>query len=182
MEHPVGESTVNRYFSDLVFTRVEKKSTGDQEFFVYVAALAGRFEDGRSRYVLLMVPSHLAILAKGKISDLSWDNLQTRRLSLPYRLPKQSWIPPRNLPDVLLEVNERKTEYSMYRAREFATFPFDVLLLHNPMKRTKYQFNNRLMLSACLDTFSCSIVYRGWGLGNPLDSPDGSFEVIPQAI
>jgi len=181
MDQPNGYSLINEYFSNLIFTRVEKKLAGNQEFFVYAASLTGRFEDGRSRYILLMVPSHLAILAKAKISDLSWDNLQTRRLPLPYKLPQQSWVPPRDLPDILLEVNERKTKYSMYRVREFDRFPFDVLLLHSPSKRTKYQFHNKLMLSACLDTFSCSIVYKGWGLGNSSD-PDGSFEVIPQAI
>lgn len=177
---------VNKYFENLVFTRLDKKSTGDQDFFIYAAAIAGRFEDGTDRYVLLMVPSHLAVLARGKIHDLSWDNLQTRRIVLSQgkNLPKQSWKPSRDLPDVVLEVVQREETNSMYRARDFQNFPFDVLLLHNPIKKTKYQYRDRVTLSSCLESFSSSIVYRGFDFpqANRNEfSEESSYEIIPEA-
>ena len=151
---------INKYFNQLVFTRLEEKRTpSGQTFFIYGAGIEGMFEDGKSRYVLLMVPTHLSIKAQARINELPWDNLQTRRLHYSYRLKKQPWKPSRDLQDVPLHVTKREQRHSIYKCPQ--AFPFEVLLLHDPRKKSKYQFHNKIRLSAALETFASSIKYTG---------------------
>lgn len=151
---------INKYFESLVFTKLEeKRSEEGQAFFLYGAKVHGRFEDGTSRYVFLLVPSHLSIKSKAKIHELPWENLQTRRLKVDYKLITQSWRPERGIEDVLLYVQRREKRYSVYAGSP--SFPFEILLIHDPKKKTVYQFFNKMALSSVLDTFSSSIKYTG---------------------
>lgn len=151
---------INKYFTGLTFTRIDEKGTPDgTHFAVYGAGIAGMFGDGNALYVLLFVPAHLAVQTKGSISELPWENLQTRRLKYGYPLRKQSWKPPRNLPDPIFQVTERTAGYTSYHGPQ--GFPFEVILLHDPRKKTKYQYYNKITLSSALETFSSSFTYRG---------------------
>ncbi len=171
---------VNKYFDKLVFTRIDEKETMGQRFTVYGAGINCRFEDGNARYVLVFVPAHLAIKTKANIRELPWENLQTRHLHYSYRLRKQSWNPSRDLQDVDLQVTKREKTYSTYTGPP--GFPFEVLMLHDPRKKTVYQFHNKLRVSAALESFSTVFNYKGEAspmeyTTDPQDFDD-SFELI----
>jgi len=144
----------NSYFKDLVFTRVDEK----QGFVIYGAGIATGLGGGHKRYVLLFVPNHLAFKTQSQISELPWQNLQTRDLTYSYRLKNQPWLMPRDAPDVLLEVRSRNKQYSTYGSSEL---PFEILLLHDSKKKTIYQYNNKIMLSAAINTFNGVFNYIG---------------------
>jgi len=152
---------VNKYFETLIFTRIEEKKTPEGvSFFIYGAKTQGLFEDGLINYVLLFVPSDLSIKTKARITELPWESLQTRRLKINYKtLPKQMWRPEKGIEDVLLHVVSREKRYSVYKGS--AAFPFEILLLHNPRKKTLYQFNNKMALSSAIYTFSLIMKYTG---------------------
>lgn len=143
----------NEYFGNLVFTQVDHK----QNYVIYGAGVAAMFGGGSKRYVLLFVPSIYAHKKSARISELHWDNLQTRTFVGSYRLKNQEWVMPRHKDDVLLKVVDRTEKYSMYKA---PNFPFEILLLHDPKKKTKYQYHNTLNLSAAVETFKAIINYK----------------------
>ena len=144
----------NKYFENLVFTRIEEK----QGFVIYGAGIAAMFGAGMQRYILLFIPSHLAFKNQAKISELSWQNLQTRSLAYSYKLKAQSWNMARDVPDILLNVAERNKNYSTYKGNDF---PFEILLLHDPKKKTSYQYHNKIMISAAVETFNAVFNYIG---------------------
>jgi hypothetical protein len=146
---------INKYLETLQFTRVEDK----QGYAIYGAGTAGMFGAGNQRYILLFVPSHLAVANHARASDLPWQNLQTRNLKDSYRLKKQSWNPPQSLPNPQFQVIERKNKHSTYVGP--SNFPFEVLLLHDPKKKTKYQYNNHLSLYGVLESFNSVLNYIG---------------------
>lgn len=144
----------NSYFKDLIFTRVDEK----QGFVVYGAGIATGLGGGYMHYVLLFVPSHLAFKTQSRINELPWQNLQTRNLTYSYRLKSQPWVMPRDIPDVLLEVKSRNKQYSTYISDDI---PFEILLLHDSKKKTIYQYNNKINLSAAINTFNGVFNYIG---------------------
>lgn len=167
---------INTYFSTLVFSRIEEK----QGYVIYGACIGSMLGGGSQRYVLAFVPSHLAIKTQARLKELSWENLQTRTLRNSYRMQKQSYRMQRGLPDVLLQVVKRDDKYSTYSGPEH--FPFEVLMIHDPRKKTKYQYNNKLMLSSAIESFNAIFNYTG-------DEPsinytsssnsDNTYELIP---
>jgi len=146
---------VNKYLEALQFTRVEDK----QGYAIYGAGIAGMFGAGNQRYILLFVPFHLAVTNRARASDLPWQNLQTRNLQYSYRLKKQPWNPPQSLPNPQFQVTERKNKHSSYVGPP--GFPFEVLLLHDPKKKTKFQYNNHLSLYGVLESFNSVLNYTG---------------------
>ena len=138
---------LNKYLETLQFTRVEDK----QGYAIYGAGIAGMFGAGKQRYILLFVPSHLAISNRARASDLPWKNLQTRNLQYSYNLKKQSWNPSQELPDPQFRIMERKDKYSTYMGPP--NFPFEVLLMNDPKKKTRYQYHNNLNLYSVLESF-----------------------------
>ena len=150
---------INSYFKGLTFTRVDEKQTDGQNFTVYGAGVTGLYGDGYSRYVLLFVPSHLAIKTRAKIFELPWETLQTRSLKYSYKLRQQPWGPPRGLIDPVLQIYKREKTHSTYYGPQ--TFPFEILLLHDPRKKTLIQYYDKMRVSSALETFSSVFVYRG---------------------
>lgn len=145
---------INPYFKDLIFSRIEEK----QGFVIYGAMVEGMLANG-SRYILAFVPSHLAIKTRAKIFELAWQNIQTRTLKNAYKMRQQHFQIKRGLPDVQLTVVKRENDYSTYRGPEH--FPFEVLMKHDPRKKTKYQYHNHLMLSSAIESFNAIINYIG---------------------
>jgi len=106
----------------------------------------------------------LAIFNHARASELPWKNLQTRNLQYSYNLKKQSWKPPQELPNPLFRVTKRKNEHSTYSGPP--NFPFEVLLLHDLKKKTKYQYHNSLSLYGILESFNSVFDYVGEPLIN----------------
>ena len=153
---------LNKYLETLQFTRVEDK----QGYAIYGAGISGLLGAGKQRYILLFVPTHLAISNHARASELPWKNLQTRNLQYSYNLKKQSWKPPQELPNPLFRVTKRKNEHSTYIGP--SNFPFEVLLLHDLKKKTKYQYHNSLSLYGILESFNSVFDYVGEPLAPPI--------------
>lgn len=141
---------LNAYFDKLVFLKVEQK----EGFTIYAASITSSYGDGKKTYALAFVPVHMAILDKGYLRDLHWQNFQTRVLSNGWKIQAQRWdmrqikglaTPMFNL----VERNEARTKYVCESA------PLEMLLLHDPKKKSQYQYHNRINLLAALVTFKC---------------------------
>ncbi len=156
---------INNYFSSLVFTKVDEK----QGYTIYGAGIYSGLGGNIARYILAFVPSHLATTNQSRLSNLKWVNLQTREIQSSYRLKKQKWVIERGAPDITLSVVERTDELSKYRADNF---PFYVSLLHSPKKKTKYQYNNKITLTAAIETFQLVLDYK-----KPSPQFDGWYQV-----
>jgi len=145
---------INHYFKNLLFTKVVENKEG---YAIYGAGIFSGIGGGKMRYVLLFVPVSDAFQRQAKIHELKWKNLQTRTLEDSYKLKTQRWVLPTNIPDFLLSVQTRNKKYSIYTNPEI---PFEILLLHNPRKKTEYQYRNKMMLSAAIDMFETIISYK----------------------
>lgn len=138
----------DEYFKTLIFTHVDVK----EGFAVYAA----RIDTGlcaQSRYVLLFVEERFAFKRQARIRELKWKNLQTRTLQNSYNIKKQGWRAPRSIPDFMLKVKERTNGYTSYVSAE-GPFPVEILLLHSPKKKTKYQHPNSMLFSSSIELFN----------------------------
>lgn len=145
------------YFSSLVFTRVDIK----EGFGMYVACVTSGLAGGYKRYVIAMVPAVKALAERGKLRELPWKVLQVRVLYQSYRMREQPWKLTREMGDMILRNVSRDAKSSHYRpescmgsAQDFSGRSYEIVLLHDPKKKTQYQFNNRITLSAAVETFS----------------------------
>ena len=158
-----SQDILNSYFKTLIFTKIEEK----EGFTVYGAGISSGLGAGKQRYILLFVPQHLATKNRAKINELQWKNLQTRELQYSYNMRKQAWKMDRDAKDIILEVKDRNKKYSTYIASGGEYFPFEILLLHNPKKKTIFQYRNRLTLSAAIEMFNSVFNYIGENINTP---------------
>lgn len=145
---------INEYFKDLVFTRVVDNREG---YAIYGAGISSGIGGEKMRYVLLFVPVLYSSKRQSKIKDLMWKNLQTRNLVDSYKLKPQRWSYDRDVTDFLLTIQERTKKHSIYTNPEL---PFEILLLHNPKKKTDYQYSNKINLSSAIELFETIINYK----------------------
>jgi hypothetical protein len=141
---------INRYFGKIIFVKTDRR----EEHTVYVAALSSAFQDGRKQYALAFVPIHLAIISQGYLSDLHWVNLQTRTLTNGYKMPPQRWEIPKSLDNPMFTVVERSENKTKYLSDQY---PLEMVLIHDPKKKTKYQYHSHMNMLAALTTFKCVI-------------------------
>lgn len=155
---------LNTYFSTLVFTKLGIK----ENYVLYGACVTSGLAGGYKRYVLAFVPLIKAHLERGKLRELAWKVLQVRVLYQSYRLREQPWKLTREMGDMIIRNVSRDSKSSHYRP-ESCMKPgsvqpnYEIVLLHDPKKKTQYQYNNRMTLSAAVETFHM--------IFNVLDSP-----------
>lgn len=143
---------INSYFENINFTKIDEKGG----FFVYGAGIASGLGGGKKRYVLLFVHPSLSYKSKAKIRELNWSNLQTRELVYSYKLSNQNWLIKRGSEDLgLIQVHISK-DRSLYVPENYDS-SIEVSLLHDKTKKTKYQHNKRITLSAAIESFNCSV-------------------------
>jgi hypothetical protein len=150
-----GISVINEYFNKLIFQKIDQR----ENYSIYGAQVVSSYGDGRKQYVLAFVPVHLSILQKAYLRELPWHNLQTRMLKHGYRLVPQKWEVVPNLPNLFFQIQERTENYSRYTSEQ--NLPLELLLMHDPRKKTKYQYYNRMSLLGALNTFQCVLNYIG---------------------
>lgn len=160
---------INYYFSKLVFTQVDEKDG----FVIYGACVASGLGGGRKRYVLLFVPSNYRGARQIRIGDVRWSCLQTRELEGSYRLKSQPWSIPQEGPEYLFQIDHRSDTESIYRCYNLPLLR--VSLLHEPRKRTKYQYHNKLLLGAMICLFKCVITFEA---PNFNDTEEAIYELI----
>jgi hypothetical protein len=141
---------INLYFGNILFSKVEQK----ENFTIYAASLTSSFGDGKKQYALAFVPTHMAILDKGFLRDFHWQNIQTRYLTNGYKIRSQRWDLPRNLPTPMFNVKDRTKTYTKYMCEDY---PMEMVLLHDPKKKSNFQYHNRMNMMAALMSFRCAI-------------------------
>ena len=141
---------LNTFFSSLLFTKI-KETDG---YAIYGAGISGSML-GKNMYVLLFVEKRMSLLPQAHIRDLQWKSLQTRSLKHQYPLKKQLFLPPK-IKNIVLPIVNRSISSTKYLYRE-GNNEIEVLLLHDPKKKSAYQYYDKMSLSGCLDTFNCVI-------------------------
>ena len=166
---------INAYFGDIVFTKVEQK----EGFMVYVASISSSYGDGKKQYALAMVQPQYAVKERAYLRDLQWQNLQTRLLQNGYRIPAQKWNIPRNLEMMMFEIVDRNAIRTKYI---LPNHPIEMILLHDPKKKTQYQYHNRMNIVAALSSFRCVISVieniQRQVFGYSTNNIDDSFELL----
>lgn len=145
---------INYYFSRLTFTQVDEKDN----FVVYGACVASGLGGGRKRYILLFVPMRYRGARQIRIDEVRWSCLQTRELEGSYRLKSQQWTIPHEGEEYRFDIGRRTTGESIYYCHDLPSLK--VSLLHDPRKKTKYQYHNRLLLKAMICLFRCVITFE----------------------
>ncbi len=161
----------NNYFDGLIFSYIEEK----KGFAVYVAALYGQVASDQVRYILAFVPSHLGIQGTSKLKDLPWKNLQMRMCpKSAYKVRVQSWKAPAGSTNINFKVVSRGDKFSKYTlvTDKYKTkyskqdvvdesFPYEILMIHNPKKHTVFQFPNTMNFDFAIDQFRTVFNYVG---------------------
>ena len=159
--------SINKCFSSVTLLKVENK----EGFSIYAAALASSLGNDAKPYVLAFVPEHLAIEQRASLSNLQWENVQTRFLVTGYRLPdgrpipQQKWAIPKDVVNFMFNITAREPDKTRYVAEGGQ---LDLVLIHDKKKKTEYQYHNKINLIAALSTHRCVISHRTTGI--PLTS------------
>lgn len=141
---------INAYFDGIIFFKADQK----ENYTIYAAAISSSFGDGSKTYALAFVPAHTAILDRGFLKDLHWQNFQTRTLTNGWKIQNQRWDlrKLKGLPTPMFDVVERNEIKTKYRCE---SEPLEMILLHDPKKKSIYQYHNRINMLAALSTFRC---------------------------
>jgi hypothetical protein len=165
------EEIINTYFANLIFIKVDKR----EDFIIYGAAINSTFGDGKKQYVLVFVPTHMGILDRAKISDLHWRSVQTRILTNGYKIPPQKWEIPRGVPSPMFKIVARDDQRSKYMpdgaGNDGKYSNIEMILLHDPRKKSQYQYHNQMNLIASLTSFRCVLSLIGQPMSQPQAQP-----------
>lgn len=144
---------INRYFRGLLFSKVDDRDG----FTIYGACIASGLGGGRKRYILLYVRHDVSHYSDGavRIDDVTWTCLQTRELQGSYKLKPQSWIMPASAEDCMFEITSRTIGESVFKSEQLPSV--NLSMVHDPRKRSKYQYHNRMLLKAMLTMFKAVI-------------------------
>lgn len=151
---------LNLYFDSLTFYNVELNANG---FYVYVAALYTMTIENKTNYIIAFVPaiSLQNVPQKAALCDLPWRNLQMRRCPKgTYKVNLQTWKAPltkTKIPEIIFSIIKRENNYSSYIAKD--DFPFELLLLHSPKKKTLYQYPSTVNIHWAIDQFNTIFNY-----------------------
>jgi hypothetical protein len=145
-------SLLNYLFGNTVFKKVE---INDQRYAIYAASLSSQLGNGTKHYALAFVKEHLAIRDSAYLTELDWDNFQTREIkNMKVKLSQQKWDVPKNIPTVMLHAVERTKENTKYLSPDRV---LSVILLHDPKKNSAIQYHAQMNLIAALMTFKCVV-------------------------
>lgn len=154
VDDPTGITIINKYFENLLFFKVEEKDG----FAVYMARIADQLISDGSKYVIAFVPLHLAVKVQAHLNELAWQNLQTRTVKQSYRIPAQRWSIPQGVPFLRFNLVSRHDTHTLYKSEQV---PFELLMMHNEKKKTKFQYYPTIHLPAGLVSYGCVLHYIG---------------------
>ncbi len=143
----------NQLFGGLVFDKVKMVNS-----YAMYAAKIQTFTGNGQRYVFLLVPFDQASLGRAKISQLPWASLQTRMINDNYSISEQS-MNPKSLDfryaDKKIKITVKNRNYE--RTEYFVPLDIELSLLHDPKKKSMYQYNDSMDLRQALNTFQCIV-------------------------
>lgn len=144
----ISEALV-KYYDNILFTLVKHEG-----YYSVYAAKIGTLVGSDDKFIFVVIPQHMSIKQTAKLSELYWVNFQTRHgIDLYKNLPKQ-FLLRENYPQISFSIVNRENDKSTYQNSKI---PVELILTHNPKKRTIYQFNDNITLGFALDTWDCNI-------------------------
>lgn len=155
------DDVLNSYYSGIVFKKVDFI----EGRALYAAKLESMTIDGSGKFLFAFVPFCYSSEDKSFLKNLVWENFQTRAIKgSKYRLQSQAHKRAKIEYDPVFIVSER-TNYSSKYTSEVCVVPvngeasncFDLEIINNPDKKTKFQYHNKLSLTTALETFNCCI-------------------------
>lgn len=148
---------INLYFRDIDFIHVPFEEYNG--YARYVARLNGT-EAGKIRYIFVFVKTepYSDLPRSSRIYELSWSSIQTRLLNEKIKVPTKRWKLPKDERTMIYAKN-RTDEQTVYED-DRGMLPFRISLIHDPKKKTKYQYNNRMTLLGALETFKCVLTKK----------------------
>ena len=191
---------INPFFDSLTFYYVDHY--GPPLNTAIYAARINSYLVNEKRYILLSVPASKTFQGVGTpifyptstINNLKWDSLQTISTQKDYMryessesagnsiIPSQKWsydqkeIARRTGIEKLLFVavsrkDDRTSYVVMYSPKTLVNFRIE--LMNDKTKKTIYQYNEKMSLSAALETYACSIVLQQFSFTHPEDGDRG---------
>lgn len=169
---------INHYLDDLIFIKVDRR----EDYAIYAAAINSSLGNGKKQYIIISVPNHIALKERSKIVDLvDWKSVQTRTLTNGYKIQSQNWRMPRsNVPIPMFNMSNRTQTYTKYTLEEHPEV--EMVLLHDPKKKSNLQYYNRINLVAALATFNCVISLNTPTVMHPARAPAPALAHDPYRI
>jgi len=137
----------------LKFTRVGSKGG----YYIYGAGISnGNINITGNKYVFVYVKMYMPdVPQSGSIYELPWSSVSTRILKVEsYPLKKQVFKLVMPTLDPICELIERHEHDSIYHQQEL---DIEITMLHDPKKKTKYQYYNKIRLLHVIESFKCII-------------------------
>jgi len=155
------------YYNNLQFFKTSNKLTNHYD--VFVAKIKSDLNGTEDLHIIFVCLSQFSNKNSDYGKNLNPVNIQTRKLpknAYP-DIPPQNWKPNKNHSEFygsiggpLFIISKRESDKSIYKmSNQRPELPQNLKLelLHNPKKKTKYQFNNKITLLSALETYQCSI-------------------------
>lgn len=138
------------YFGDIQFKRIKQ----DQGYDIYAC---------KTRTGLLYI-HYIYVIAQSRphykdymtLNALDWDSLQTRKTEDVLSVPDNTYLiddkKKQALPDTL-NIKDRQKEFSSY----ITPLPISIKILHDPKRKTVYQYPDSMKLYQAIETYDCII-------------------------
>ncbi|HSA76321.1 MAG TPA: hypothetical protein VLE02_02130 [Nitrosarchaeum sp.] len=138
---------INSHISTLIFQL--KNPNNEDEYYKYYALINSMYGDKKSYVILFVKKDRFITVPKTiKAKNVEWDAVRTMYININLGLSPQRWAPS-VCNDPLFQIAERNEHLSRY------TFGNEnIQLIHNPLKKTVFQYPNTISLSGALETFS----------------------------
>lgn len=156
-------NALSELFNGLIFVKVEMKIVNGAQFDVYAANIANSYTNDKSNYILIFY--NYSMYSPDKIrfnQNVNWKCVSARILKdseVPptyYNLPQQKLVLPPNTPatNPLLQLKVRHDLNTVYELKD-GIHTFEFALLHDPKKKSNYQYSDHMKLVNAFLTYSC---------------------------
>ena len=146
-------NVLNDLFRSLEFTKVKVVDS----YALYMAKIQTFTGNGR-RYVIAAVPFDKAHYPQTSLMNLPWVSVQTRTLADEYNIPEQI------LNHRILDhrFSDNKIKFSVINRSNTSSdyvsqVPLELSILHDPKKKSLYQYPDTIELRQALNTFQCVV-------------------------
>lgn len=137
---------IETLFENLVFTKVYTKDIFD----VYAAQIVSSFSNENKNYILAFVPVSFDNPQQSRLKNIAWKNIQSRTIPIDYKIRAQAWNPP-----VGVKLHLTLVERNMQMSKYSCDAPLEFIMLHDPKKKTSYQWPASLNIVAAINSFAC---------------------------
>lgn len=139
------------YFGNLEMTKIKSVNN----YSMYAAKIYSGLINNHKYVIVFVHEDNLPINTVQTLSDLKWDNLQTRLLPYKYDIKPQSYVP-RRLPSLMTKIYR-----SQQHPDEYIYYPEDSSLMITllPQKDSSDEYQQRGSILTAIETYSTIISF-----------------------